>query len=128
MDKISGLRIKECRKEAKMTQDELGKRLGVKKSAVSKWETGKIVNLKRDTIQSMANMFDVSPMWLMGYDVAKEINLEDADPFIDLQKSIELLAEKYNTFSDIPPEKLEALNVVAQEAVLLRLHQIFLLR
>lgn len=128
MEKISGQRIKECRKEAKLTQDELGRRLGVKKSAVSKWETGKIVNLKRDIIQSMANMFDVSPIWLMGYDVSKEVRLEDADPFIDLQRSIELLAEKYGTFSDIPPEKLEALNIVAQEAVLLRLHQIFLLR
>ena len=39
--KVTGQFIAECRKEKKLTQKELGNRLGVTDRAVSKWETGR---------------------------------------------------------------------------------------
>ena len=41
-----GKNIKRLRKEAGLTQQELGERLGVGKAAVSKWEKGTVKNFK----------------------------------------------------------------------------------
>ena len=48
-----------------MTQEELGAKIGVKKSAIYKYENGIVVNLKRSTIAKLASVLDVSPSWLM---------------------------------------------------------------
>ena len=43
--------IKQLRKAHNLTQEELGKRLGVQKSAIAKYEKGRVENIKRSTIQ-----------------------------------------------------------------------------
>ena len=48
-----------------MTQEELGKLLGVKKAAINKYETGTVVNLKRSTIENLCNIFSVTPQFLL---------------------------------------------------------------
>lgn len=60
-------RIRDCRKSFQMTQKELAKRLGVKEAAVSKWESGTVENIPRSTIKAMANVFNVSPCYLMAF-------------------------------------------------------------
>lgn len=60
-----GERIKRLRKEKKMTQSQLGEFLGVEKSAVAKWENGRTKNLKRATIQAMAQLFGVRPSYIL---------------------------------------------------------------
>ena len=70
-----GERIKYLRERADMTQEELGSRLGVQKSAIRKYEKGEVENIKRSAIKTMADIFGVSPVWLMGFDDAgKEEN------------------------------------------------------
>ena len=44
--------IKQLRKAHNLTQEELGKRLGVQKSAIAKYEKGRVENIKRSTIQA----------------------------------------------------------------------------
>lgn len=61
-------RIKEARKAAGLTQKELASKLGVKHSAVSKYEQGRVVNLKRETIANIAAVLNVKPSWLMCMD------------------------------------------------------------
>ena len=73
--KTMGLRIRQKRRELDLTLEELGSRLGVQKSAVSKWEKGEVINIKREYIDKMASIFDVSPQWLMGYEKASEVTL-----------------------------------------------------
>ena len=73
--KTMGLRIRQKRRELDLTLEELGSRLGVQKSAVSKWEKGEVINIKREYIDKMASIFDVSPQWLMGYDKAQDVTL-----------------------------------------------------
>ena len=60
-----GEKIKRLRLERGMTQEELGKAIGVQKAAVNKYETGIVVNLKREIIQKLARTLDVNPVWLM---------------------------------------------------------------
>ena len=45
-----GDRIKQLRLAKGITQEELGKIVGVKKAAVQKWESGMTKNLRRNTI------------------------------------------------------------------------------
>lgn len=46
-----GERIKQLRKEKGLTQEELGILLGVKKAAVQKYESGRVQNLKQETVK-----------------------------------------------------------------------------
>lgn len=67
-ENLIGERIKELRKSKGLTQEELGKIIGVQKSAVLKYENGSVQNLKRTTIAKLADFFKVPPYYLMGFD------------------------------------------------------------
>lgn len=61
-------RIKYLRERSGLTQEELGEKLGVKKAAINKYETGKVENIKRATIEKLADIFEVSPSYIMGWE------------------------------------------------------------
>lgn len=63
-----GSTIKKLRLENNMTLEQLGNKVGVGKSTVRKWENGMIANMRRDNIAKIAEVFHVSPSYLMGYD------------------------------------------------------------
>ncbi len=54
-----GVYIKKLRLDAGYSQEELGQLLGVQRAAVQKWESGKVQNLKRETIYRLAELFSV---------------------------------------------------------------------
>lgn len=66
-------RIKERRIAMDFTQEELAQKLGLQKSAIAKYEKGRVENIKRSIIEKMSELFDCSPAWLMGYDVPMKI-------------------------------------------------------
>ena len=57
---MTGDVIKQKRKEKGLTQEELGKLLGVNKGAVSKWESGRVQNIKRSQLLELARILEVS--------------------------------------------------------------------
>ena len=61
-------KIKALRKQAKLTQTELGDMLGVQKNAVSKWECGRVTDIPAGKIKAMAKIFDVPPSYLIDND------------------------------------------------------------
>ena len=63
-----GKRIKQLRQEKGLTQEELGKYIGVKKAAIMKYEKGNVQNMKRSSIETLSNLFGVSPSYLMCLD------------------------------------------------------------
>lgn len=63
-----GERIKQLRKEKGLTQEELGKYIGVKKAAIMKYEKGYVKNMKRSSIETLSNLFGVTPSYLMCLD------------------------------------------------------------
>lgn len=60
--------IKQLRLSRGMSQEELGKKIGVQKAAINKYEKGLVVNLKRETIAKLADALDTTPTILMGWD------------------------------------------------------------
>lgn len=80
-ENLMGKRIKECRERLGLTQEELGEKLGLQRAAINKYEKGHVENMKRATIKKMADIFGVSPNWLMGFDQ------EEFDDEIPTEKS-----------------------------------------
>lgn len=66
-----GERIKQLRQEKGLTQEELGKYIGVKKAAIMKYEKGNVKNMKRSAIETLSKLFNVSPSYLMCLDEPK---------------------------------------------------------
>ena len=58
MDNIGQL-IKSARIAKGLTQEELGKIVGVQKSAIAKYENGRVINIKRSTLQGLAKALDL---------------------------------------------------------------------
>lgn len=59
--------IRSLRLERGLTQEQLGNLIGVQKSAIRKYESGVVQNMKRSSIQKLAEFFHVSPAYLMGF-------------------------------------------------------------
>lgn len=67
-----GEKIREARNTKRMTQEELGKIVGVQKSAIAKYESGRVVNIKRSTLQKIASALDIRPSELVFEESPKE--------------------------------------------------------
>jgi transcriptional regulator with XRE-family HTH domain len=62
-----GTKIKELRILAEMSQEELGRRVGVQRAAINKYEKGSVTNIPLSTIEKIANVFNVSPTYIVGW-------------------------------------------------------------
>ena len=60
-----GQKIKTARIAKGLTQEELGKLVGVQKSAIAKYENGRVVNIKRSTLQKIAKELNIRPSELI---------------------------------------------------------------
>lgn len=60
-------RIKSLRLALGMTQQELADRVGLKKAAINKYETGRVVNIKRDNVVKLAETLNSTPEYILGY-------------------------------------------------------------
>ena len=61
-------RITARRLALNMTQEELAHKLGMQKSAIAKYESGRVENIKRSVLANMAELLECSPAYLMGWD------------------------------------------------------------
>ena len=93
-------RIKSRRLYLGLTQEELGLKLGLQKSAIAKYENGRVENIKRSVIAKMAEVLECSPAYLMGW--SDEVN---PAPALDLSK-----------FDNIYPVKLKKFPLLGEIA------------
>lgn len=88
--------IKRLRLEHHMTQEELGAHIGVQKSAIRKYECGRVENIPRASIEKMASIFGVKPSYLMGFD---EGETEKAPSAVELSADERMLIEAFRALS-----------------------------
>lgn len=92
-----GTRIKELRMLSGLSQEELGKRVGVQRAAINKYEKGSVTNIPISTIERMAGVFEVSPSYIVGWDdtnmnpLATEVKLLQGMSRFYGKDSVELL-------------------------------------
>ena len=71
--KNKGEMIKYYRKKLGLTQEELGNYVGIQKSAIAKYENGRIENLKRTTIEKLSELFGILPSELLGISATNNV-------------------------------------------------------
>lgn len=89
-----GERIKNARKNLGFTQEQLGLLIGVNKSTIQRYETGKIDKLKLPVIQSIAKALAVNPEWITLHSDKKDTSPPpseiDPDMFVlDMYKQLD---------------------------------------
>lgn len=83
---LVGAKIKLARERLGMTQEELGKRIGVQSSAIAKYEKGRVTNIRQDRIKALADALGLRPSALIDDDdfVAEDFkNREQLEDYIN---------------------------------------------
>lgn len=108
-------RLKELRKDKKISQTTLAKLLNVNEKTISRWENGES-NIKPEKAEELAKIFNVSVAYLLGYseyesflDITKDFLNNDSDDdndpeYIKLQEEIKEREER------LEPERLRRVN------------------
>lgn len=90
----------------KLTQEELANKLGLQKSAIAKYENGRVENIKRSVISDMATILECSPSYLMGW----EDTLSDESTDLEYEMSHDKLLRDFYFYwkqlSDIGKKKI----------------------
>lgn len=82
-----GQKIKNARLAKGYTQEELGKLIGVQKSAVAKYEKGRVVNIKRSVLKKISVVLEIPPVELVSDIEEKPVETANklADWFLGLE-------------------------------------------
>ena len=91
-----GNKIKQARLAKGMTQEELGGLLGVQKSAIAKYESGRVVNIKRSTLKKISDILGIRPSELIFEEAQKNndaiadiiVKMRTDDEFLEVVKSL----------------------------------------
>lgn len=94
-----GLKIKSARQAKGMTQEELGEILGVQKSAIAKYENGRVVNIKRSILKKISDALDIPPFELV-FDEEKGKSTKDDELSDNVKKLVEFA-------KSVPDDKVE---------------------
>lgn len=60
--------LSQRRKELNLTMKQVAERVGVSEGTISRWESGKIADMRRDKIMAYAQALNISPAVIMGWD------------------------------------------------------------
>lgn len=102
-NRLSSTRLAECLAENNLRAVDICEKTGISKSAMSLYLSGaRIPN--RDNADKLGKILCVNPVWLMGFDVEKEIPVDISNVEMDNQTKQLVLF-----FSQLSPEKQESL-------------------
>lgn len=97
-------RLKELRKEYNITQQELSNKLGIVRTAIANYETGR-TNPDLETLSLLAEIFDTSTDYLLGRTNLKNPSLTNIDkqiPSLSAEEAIPYnIKEKYLEYIDL---------------------------
>ena len=100
--------IKNKRLELGLTLEEVANKIGVKKPTLQRYESGVISNIPSDKIEALAEIFDISPAYLMGWIEEKKDVKSNYSPN-ELTKKDEkeqLLLDNFNKLNDLGKNKV----------------------
>lgn len=112
-----GQRLKTLRKGKKMTQTELGSRLGISKAAVSKYELG-TASPPLDILRTLAAVFNVSLDYLCGTEQREKISVYNltAEQTDMVKRLVETLREhNYKNRNNLSEKEFAILGEIVTE-------------
>jgi transcriptional regulator with XRE-family HTH domain len=106
-----GQRIKQRRKELRISADMLGEALGKDRSTIFRYERGDIEKLPLDILEPIAKILQTTPQYLMGWEEVKKKNDVLSDIVLKLNEDMELL-EMVEILSNLGYENRQAVKPV----------------
>lgn len=111
-----GERIKQRRKELRMSADKLGEILGKDRSTIFRYEKGDIENLPLDILKPIATALSTTPQYLMGWSDDKKTTAPDSAQtegekmWMELyhklsEQTREVLITSLHSFDALPPDQ-----------------------
>jgi transcriptional regulator with XRE-family HTH domain len=99
--------IKTARLNMGLTQEELANKVGVQKSAIAKWENGRVSEIKRSNLKALADTLGLDPNVLLG---------EDDECFTGSSKTLTLVPPAKSASApqhapDLPPDEQRLLDI-----------------
>lgn len=77
-----GYLLKQMRLNAGYTLDNVGHKIGISKQTLYKYENNIVTNIPSDKIEALAELYNISPAVIMGWDISAtpehEINIDEA--------------------------------------------------
>lgn len=86
-----GLRIHNARKAKKLSMKELGKKVKLHESTISRYEKGEIMSLDIEKMKDFAKALDTTPAYLMGWEDESYKDFGKAIHNIRIKKSISIM-------------------------------------
>ena len=96
-----GFRIKQRRKELKMSADELGKLIGKDRSTIYRYEKGDIETMPIEILEPVAKFLQTTPQHLMGWDSKEQEKPVQEDELSENMKELIEFAKS------VPDDKVE---------------------
>ena len=81
-----GDRIRNRRKDLNKTLEDIGKKVGVTKATIQRYENGNIVNIPSDKIEMLAKALETTPAYLMGWEDQKANEIPGVIPLNKIRK------------------------------------------
>lgn len=94
-----GNRIKDCRKELKLTLQDIADEIGVAKSTIQRYENGNIENIKLPVVEAIARVLDVSPSYLLGKTAEKKLLINNDRELTEYLEELKNRSEMRMLFS-----------------------------
>ena len=115
-------KFKLFRQQRGLSQEKLGQMIGVQKAAVNKYESGRVVNIKHDTLMKLAEALEVLPSELLDYDDEEQfiVRIEQDKMSPTIQKGDEVLIVKQSQIID---GKIHYIQFGGDDPYLARVHQ-----
>jgi transcriptional regulator with XRE-family HTH domain len=104
-----GERIKQRRRELKMSAEELGKRLGKNRATIFRYESGFIEKLPIDILEPIAAALNTTPHYLMGWEEEQKKNDIQADIILKMRTDSTFMSVVENLYN-LDEEKLQTIN------------------
>lgn len=112
---LVGKRLKELREENGLTLEELGQKLDMHKSSVLRWENGETSKIKLPIIDSLSNLYNVNPAWILGKSNDKYNTKTKLDKFGNSVFSIPLLGTVKAGYNYLAEENWQGTVDIKQE-------------
>ena len=96
--------LKKLRIERGLTQEEVGKIIGVQKAAIQKYEKGDVKNLKRSAIRKLSEFYNVSPSYLMGLEKKEDEQVKEYLEMLENRPELKML---FNVTKNATKEDIE---------------------
>ena len=97
-----GGKIRAARLAKGMTQEELGEALGLQKSAIAKYENGRVVNIKRSTLKKISDVLGIRPSELIFAEEIEKNPVALADRHFEMVSDPDL-NEIFDDFRNLDP-------------------------